>query len=323
MRALLITIFIVISSASPYIAHAQPNIPMPWPQQFITLQIEGKSVRMAYMDIQPTRPNGQSALLLHGKNFNGFYWREVAIWLALNGFRVIVPDQLGFGNSDYPDIHYSFHLLSYNTAALLDSLGIDKTVVIGHSMGGMLATRFTLMYPQRVTKLVLENPIGLEDYKTFVPYTTTDAQYQKEQKATYTSYRDYQKSYYPIWQERFDTLVRIQAMGITAPNFQEIARANALTYQMIYEQPVVYEFNHLSVPTLLVIGSEDRTVVGKSFLSKEQQHLHGHYPTLAQKTAAQIKGSKLLLLPGVGHIPHIQNIIAFRKSVAPFLGITP
>ncbi|MEP7229719.1 MAG: alpha/beta fold hydrolase [Ginsengibacter sp.] len=63
--------------------------------------------------------------------------------------------------------------------------------MIGHSMGGMLATRFTLMYPAMVEKLVLENPIGLEDYKTFVPYKPLDSLFANEMKATYVSYKKY------------------------------------------------------------------------------------------------------------------------------------
>lgn len=195
---------------------------MPWPVHYITISTEGRQARMAYMDVQPEKPNGQSALLLHGKNFNGYYWREVAVWLSGKGYRVVIPDQLGFGNSDYPDVHYSFHSLAANTAALLDSLNVRNTIVIGHSMGGMLATRFTLLYPQRVAKLILEDPIGLEDYQKIVPYTSVDTQWAKELKATYESYLNYQKSYYPLWKERYDTLVRVQAIALKAPDFRRL-----------------------------------------------------------------------------------------------------
>src|SRR5690606_16534954 len=241
-----------------------------------------------------------------------FYWRSVAAWLADNGYRVIIPDQIGFGNSDNPDIHYSFHLLAANTAALLDSLDIDRVAVIGHSMGGMLATRFSLMYPERVAKLILENPIGLEDYRRFVPYTTPDEQYDKELRADYQSYQDYQKTYYPVWKPEYDTLVQIQAIALRAPNFNDIAKASVRTYAMIYEQPVCYEFNRLRVPTLLLIGSEDRTVVGKALLPKEEQGKWGLYPDLGRKAAGAIPGAQLKLLKGIGHIPHIQDFTAFR-----------
>jgi pimeloyl-ACP methyl ester carboxylesterase len=142
------------------------NINYPFPVKFMATPMQWQSLRMAYMDIQPEKPNGKSILLLHGKNFNGSYWEATAKELRKQGYRVIIPDQVGFGKSSKPrQFQYSFQLLAMQTKSLLDSLGINKTIVIGHSMGGMLATRFALMYPSIIEKLILEDPIGLEDYQ--------------------------------------------------------------------------------------------------------------------------------------------------------------
>jgi pimeloyl-ACP methyl ester carboxylesterase len=293
---------------------------MPWSQHYLSLDVQGHLVDMAYMDVKPERPNGQVLLLLHGKNFNGWYWKGVVSWAQQQGYRIIVPDQLGFGNSDYPDIHYSFHLLASNTRQILDHLGIEKVTVIGHSMGGMLATRFALMYPQMTERLVLENPIGLEDYRTIVPYTSIEEQYRKELSATYASYQNYQKSYYPQWKPEYDSLVMIQAAALSQPDFRtNIARANALTYDMIYQQPVCYEFSRLSMPVLLIIGSEDRTIVGKALLSDADKKRYGQYPELGRRTTAAIRGAQLRELPGVGHIPHIQSAELFLAALSTFL----
>jgi pimeloyl-ACP methyl ester carboxylesterase len=108
-------------------------------------------------------------MLFHGKNFGGYYWTNVIKALSAKGYRVLVPDQIGFGKSSKPFINYSFHRLAALNRQLLDSLGIQKAVLMGHSMGGMLASRFALLYPERTAQLVLENPIGLEDYRRFVP----------------------------------------------------------------------------------------------------------------------------------------------------------
>lgn len=287
--------------------------------QFLSLTIEEKPVRMAFMDVKPAKPNGQTALLLHGKNFNGYYWANVIDWLSSRGYRVVVPDQVGWGKSSHPNIHYSFHQLADNTRRLLDTLGVKQVVVVAHSMGGMLGTRFTLMHPERVSRFVLENPIGLEDYKTFVPYQTIEQQYQKELKATYASYKQYQQSYYPVWKPAYEALVKVQASDLQKSDFKDIAWTNAVTYQMIYEQPVSYEFNRITVPTLLIIGQADRTVVGKALLAKEQQSQYGQYPALGRRTAQQIKSSQLVELPGVGHIPHIQAPDQYFKALAGFL----
>lgn len=291
----------------------------PYPSKYITLNIEQQFIKMAYMDSTPANANGHAVILLHGKNFNGYYWKDVAAHLLQQGYRIVIPDQVGWGKSDKPNIHYSFHLLAANTRQLLDSLHISSVCVIGHSMGGMLATRFTLMYPRIVEKLILEDPIGLEDYKTFVPYTPVDEQFKTELAATYGSLKKYMITYFPEWKPEYEELVKQQAASLNDPSFKQIAWANVLTYQMIYEQPVCYEFKDIRNKTLIVTGLEDRTIVGKDKLGKDEVAKHGQYPALGKKTHELIKGSKLAEFPGVGHIPHIQQFDRFITVVDPFL----
>ena len=274
---------------------------------------------MAYMDIPATTPNGKTLLLLHGKNFNGFYWKDVIPFFTGKGYRVVVPDQVGWGFSDKPGIHYSFHGLAENTRQLLDSLRIDKVQLLGHSMGGMLATRFALLYPGRVERLILENPIGLEDYRVFVPYQPLDSQIAAERRSDYAALRKYQQSYYPQWKPEYEQYVAAQFFALQSPNAAQAAKASALTYAMIYEQPVVYEFRNLRVPTLLIIGQEDRTVVGKGLLPPAEAKKRGQYPALGRWLKTQIPGSKLVELEGVGHIPHIQVTERFNTTLVEFL----
>lgn len=300
------------------VARTQP-VTYPYPVSFISLTIEQKPVKMAYMDVAASKPNGKTVVLLHGKNFNGYYWKDVIGFLTQAGFRVIVPDQVGWGQSDKPNIHYSFHLLASNTKRLLDTLGIKKIYLLGHSMGGMLATRFALMFPQTVEKLIYENPIGLEDYKTFVPYRSVDEQFSAEMKATYESLKKYQESYYPLWKPDYEPYVKAQYAALQQPGFKQATWASALTYLMIYEQPVVYEFKNITQPTLMIIGQADRTIVGKNLLSKEMVARHGNYPQLGKWFSSQIKNSKLVELEGVGHIPHIQVPGVFKEKLLAFL----
>ncbi|HXL57811.1 MAG TPA: alpha/beta fold hydrolase, partial [Chitinophagaceae bacterium] len=115
------------------------NYQYPYPVQYITLNIQGEVLKMAFMDVKPTNANGRTIMLLHGKNFNGAYWMQTAKVLSENGYRVIIPDQIGFGKSSKPQhIQYTFQLLAQNTKAILDTLGIQKVCVLGHSMGGMV-----------------------------------------------------------------------------------------------------------------------------------------------------------------------------------------
>ncbi len=294
----------------------------PHPVRYLRLRLEGQALRMAYMDVAPTaKANGRTVLLLHGKNFFGAYWRETITALAGAGFRVVVPDQLGFGRSDKPDIHYSFHQLARNTRQLLDTLGVRQAVVLGHSIGGMLATRFALLYPEATEKLVLENPIGLEDYRVGVPFQSVDEAEATERKATEESMRKYHATYYPGgYPKAHDEWLLPLAAQTRHPDFPRVARASALTYDMIYQQPVSYKFGRLTVPTLLIIGQQDRTVVGKGLIKDPRVAASmGQYPALGRRTAAQIKGGKLVALKKVSHIPHLEAPQAFQAALLGFI----
>lgn len=292
----------------------------PYPVQMLPLTIEGQDLRMAYMDVRPVgADSGRTVLLLHGKNFFGAYWKDTIKALTENGYRVIVPDQIGFGKSSKPNIHYSFNLLAANTKKLLDTLGIDKVVVVGHSMGGMLATRFTLMYPQAVSHFVLENPIGLEDYRPIVPYVTLEEQYKSELGASEEGIRTYHRGYYAQWQPEYEEYVRVAVRWKLSGEYPRLAMSAALTYQMIYDQPVCHEFANIAAKSLLVIGQADRTVVGKGRVRKELLPSVGQYPELGRRTARLIPGAKLVELPNVGHIPHFEARDRFNQELLNFI----
>ena len=293
------------------------NVKYAYPVKYFPIQTEGQDLRMAYMDVAPTdKPNGRTVVLFHGKNFGGYYWTNVIKALTARGFRVVVPDQIGFGKSSKPFIHYSFHQLAAWNKALLTSLGIQKANILGHSMGGMLATRYALLYPEATEKLLLENPIGLEDYRQIVPYVNTEQQYQTELKATAESVRNYYKtSYFTVWRPEYEELVRIAAGVTNGADFPRYAKVAAMTFTMIYEQPVVHEFANLKVPTVLFIGKEDKTIVGKGLLTPQQQAMYGQYRVLGKQTAAKIPKAKLIEFDACGHIPHLEIPTEFMVSL--------
>jgi pimeloyl-ACP methyl ester carboxylesterase len=315
--AFILFIGITAASAQDTLSITLENVKYPYPVKFMPVNIEGQDVRMAYMDIKPVGANGKTIMLFHGKNFGGYYWTNVIQALAAKGYRVIVPDQVGFGKSSKPIIHYSFHQLARFNKQLLDSLGVQSVTLLGHSMGGMLATRFALMYPQTVQKLLLENPIGLEDYRTFVPYSSAAEQYKIEIKGNYSSVKKYyESSYFTKWKPAYDYLVKIGGGVSKSADFPRYAMVAALTYEMIYEQPVCYEFGQLKVPSVLLIGKEDNTIVGKALLTPEVQAKHGQYKVLAPQIAKQIPNGKLVEFDNCKHIPHIEVPDQFLKVLA-------
>lgn len=148
----ILSVLLIFALGQIVFAQTNTDVKYPDPIKYLPLTIEKQNVKMAYMDVSPKSPNNKTVILFHGKNFNGYYWKDVIKMLNEKGFRVIVPDQIGWGKSDRPNIHYSFHQLAENNKKLLESLKISKVYVIGHSMGGMLATRFSLMFPETVEK---------------------------------------------------------------------------------------------------------------------------------------------------------------------------
>lgn len=294
----------------------------PYEVHFIHLKTQNNDLKMAYMDVKPKIPNGKTIMLLHGKNFNGAYWEQTAKDLSAKGFRVIIPDQIGFGKSSKPQ-HYqfSFAQLAANTKAILDEVAVNKTIVLGHSMGGMLATRFTLMYPETVEKLILENPIGLEDYKALAKYQTIDDAYKSELKNTYESYKNYQLKFYydNQWKPEYDKWLNLLAGWTISKDYPQVAWNAALTSDIIFNQPVVYEFKNIKTPTLLIIGTRDRTAIGKDRAPKEVQPLMGQYQELGKKTQREIAGSKLVELENVGHLPHIEVYPKFFDALYDFI----
>jgi pimeloyl-ACP methyl ester carboxylesterase len=217
----------------------------PFAVKYLPLQVEGEAVRMAYMDVPAAGPaNGRTIVLLHGKNFYGEYWTNTIRVLTNAGYRVVVPDQIGFGKSSKPDIAYSFKLLAEHTDQLLDALKIPRAVIVGHSMGGMLAVRFARDYAQRTTHLVLENPIGLEDYRTKVPARTTEQWFETElQNTNAENIRAFLSRYFVRWQPQYERFVEVRSRIALSGEYPRWAKSSALTYQMIYQQPVRQEFS--------------------------------------------------------------------------------
>ena len=235
---------------------------------------------------------------------------------------MIVPDQVGFGKSSKPEhFQYTFQTLATHTASLLDALGVERAAVVGHSMGGMLATRFALMFPERVTRLVLVNPIGLEDWKRVVPYRTVDAQFESELKSTPESIRRYMQDAYFAgeWKPAYEPLVEILAGWTQGPDRERIAWTAALTSDMVFTQPVLDEFPDLVPPTLLIIGQRDRTAIGRAWAPAAVKDTLGDYPVLGRRAAAAIPGSELVELEGVGHMPQVEAFDAYAEALLGFL----
>ncbi len=307
--------------ATPAMGLGMEGFAYPYPVRVLELTMEGQPVRMSYMDVNPDagRWNGRTVVLMHGRNFFGAYWAGTIEVLRDHGFRVVVPDQIGFGKSSKPDVPHSFHSHARNTQALLAELGVAKADFVGHSIGGMLAVRFALMYPDAVDHLVLEDPLGLEDYRLLVPYATREELTREQLAVSEESIERLFRNFVVEWRPEYQVFADVQIGWMRSPEAYRAARTAAQTYTMAYEQPVVYELPLLHSPTLLVAGAEDRTALGRTRVSPEARSKMGRYTELAPRAAALIPHARLVMLEHVAHIPHLEAPERFHRALLEFL----
>jgi pimeloyl-ACP methyl ester carboxylesterase len=297
----------------------------PYATKTFAFKSQQQNLEMVYMDVQPEKPNGRTLLLMHGKNFCAATWQQTISVMVAEGYRVVAADQVGFCKSSKPaHYQYSFQQLARNTHALLEAIGVQKVTVMGHSMGGMLATRFALLYPEHTEQLVMVNPIGLEDWKALgVPYRSVDEWYARDLNTSAEGIRKYQLNTYYAgqWRPAFDYWVQMQAGMYRGAGREQVAWASALTADMIMTQPVVYEFAQLKMPVLLLIGQLDNTALGKDAAAPALQKQLGNYKKLGRATAKKIPKATLVEFKDLGHSPQIQAPERFHQALIKGLRI--
>ena len=282
------------------------DVPYPYPVRYLPLTMYQHDVRMAYMDVPPAaQPNGRTVVLLHGMNFYGEAWTGTIEVLRKEGFRVVVPDQIGFGRSTKAIIPYNLSDMAFNTRKVLEALGIPKAAIVGHSMGGMVAARFALLYPDVTERLVLYNQIGLTDARLQRPPAPVDEAYKQLLTQSYDSvYRGIARYFVSgVVPKDVEKYVLRQYGWTLSGNWPEAAMVRALVQQMVYEDPVVYDWAHIKAKTLEIGGDKD----GPNF------------PELAKHVADTIPGAQLVLIPNVGHVPHFEAPDIFYRELVKFL----
>ena len=278
-------------------------------------------VRMAYMDIAPTaKASNRTVVLLHGKNFDSSYWAGPIKDLTASGYRVIVPDQIGFNKSAKPDLDYSFELLARLTINLLGALQIGQASFIGHSTGGMLAVRLAATYPEHVDRLILEDPIGLVDYRRYVPPQLTETLVANERGMTTSAYRAFVRRFFPVLPaQQIEPFVEWRIRVALSGEYERFCQAAAQTYQMIYREPVRDQYADIAADTLMIVGEKDVSAPLKQYASREMAARMPSIPEAAPGAVKDLRRGRLVVVPGVGHVPHLEAPDTFRQAVLAFL----
>jgi pimeloyl-ACP methyl ester carboxylesterase len=269
------------------------DVPYPYPSSYLQFTAYGQDMRIAFMNVPPLgAPNGHTVVLFHGMNFAGFYWGGPIDALRKEGFRVVVPDQIGFGRSSKPIIPYNFHDMALNTRRILQHLNIPKAMIVGHSMGGMLAARFA-------ERIVIYNPIGLFDLRYDRPWTSVDEAYPRTLASTYQTIRTslfrYVSHNPSAWTPEFEKFTRVRYAWTLSADWPRHAMVQSLLGQITYLDPVVDDWAHIKAPTLVFGGAED-SLAGPIF-KERMKFVADSIPN---------GNGRLLLLPGLGHVPHME-----------------
>ncbi len=319
MRILILCIAIFLNacastkSGNPRYNKDLDSYPYPFSVSKFEFKSQRQNLSMAYMDLNSS--SKKVIVLLHGKNFGAYYWDFIAKDLVEQGYRVIMPDQIGFGKSSKPDHYqYSFYQLAHNTLQLLKSLSIDSFTLVGHSMGGMLATHLTYYRPHQVQKLILINSIGLEPYLDLVEYKDPEFFYQSELGKTPEKMRNYQKANYydGKWSDRYEQLLVPHLGQMNHPDWKIIAWNNALTYGPIFSEDITTKMSSIKVPTRIINGTRDRTGPGRGWKKSKSTKL-GQYQVLGKQVAKRFPNAKLYELDNLGHMPHFEDYPRFKK----------
>jgi pimeloyl-ACP methyl ester carboxylesterase len=295
----------------------------PYPVSLFPVVNDGERLQMAYMDVGASgQPNGRAVVLLHGRNFPSSYWAPVIKTLTDAGFRVVVPDQVGFGKSSKPSGELHFDTMARNTVALLDYLKVGPFDIVAHSMGGMLAVRIARTYGDRVTHLVLTAPIGLEDYRLYVPPLASEKIMENEEKLTAEGYRRQLESNYALKlpPDQVTPFIDARFNIKGSPDYPRWLRAFVASSQMIYREPVVHEIPLLSQPTLFVMGADDHNAPGRPSAPEALRPKMGHNAELAKSLAELMPNARAEVIANAGHLVFLEARQRYDELMLGFLG---
>ncbi len=266
---------------------------------------------MAYMDVAPAgTPNGRTVVLFHGMNFFAAAFEVTIEALRREGFRVVAIDRIGFGRSSKPDTHYNLHMPARHSKMLIDKLGLDRVAIVGHSMGGMVATRFASTYPETTSHVVMVNQIGLTDPRPGNEWTDPEVAYERALATDYPGLLASHTRYYPRgWKPEYLCWVGVQYGLTLSGDWPRMARVRAAQRMILFEDPVVHEWQNISSKALVIGGAEDRLV--------------DDYPARARHVAESLQNAELVLFPEVGHAPAFDSPDEFHAELIRFLKSDP
>jgi pimeloyl-ACP methyl ester carboxylesterase len=243
---------------------------------------------------------GPSLLLIGGLGFGGWIWHRQVSFFS-QSFKTITFDNRGSGLSDKPDENYTIEMLTSDTIGLLDSLRIQRANIVGVSLGGLIAQKLALDYPNRVETLVLCSTVFGGPNVVLPPMEVLQfmAQPAEGPEERFAKGLRYSFSSDFISQEKEE--IEFIRKKMSEPRQPDSAYRRQVMAPLGFN--VEARLMEIKIPTLIVAGSEDKAVPVAN----------------AQRLAARIAHSQLHILEGSGHLCFIEASEKFNQLVMEFL----
>jgi 3-oxoadipate enol-lactonase len=258
-------------------------------------KIRVRGIEMAY-DVEGSGP---PVVLLHGYPFNRSMWREQVEALQASN-RVITPDLRGLGETEATPEPATMNEMAEDVAALLDELKIDRVALGGLSMGGYVALAFVRRFPLRVRALILADTRPQPDTEEGKRAREEQAQKVLEEGTGAIADLILKKALAPATlTERPDVVARVREMILTA---NPLGAAAALR-GMALRSDQTHFLASILAPTLVIVGSEDQLTP----------------PADAELMRREIRGSRLVVIPGAAHVSNLERPAEFNRALTEFL----
>jgi pimeloyl-ACP methyl ester carboxylesterase len=239
--------------------------------------------------------NGNPVLYLHSAT-GETWWTDFDEALAGAGFDVIHPAHPGFESSEGLAEIEDVHDLAFHTLDLLDALAVERTAVVGSSMGGWLAAELAVYAPERVTKLVLADAAGLGS-------PTVDMWAVKPPDLAEVLFAD-QEHWMAQLLRAIDLETSMPPAEILMPLLQSMEAGARIGWNPYMHDPKLPgRLHRVRAPTLVVWGERDE------FVPRAQ----------GERYAELIPGARLEVLPACGHLPVLEKPEELGRLVAAFL----
>jgi len=302
--AILLGLLLLVSSTP---AVAQDTLPH-YPDDVQTTTVDGREI--AFVD----RGEGAPLLFVHGLGSNLSLWRE-----TMDAFdashRVLALDLPGYGLSDKDDVPGTMSFFAETVAGFLDERGIEEATVVGVSMGGQVALTLALRAPDRVRRLALVSPAGIESFSPKEAAALKDATTAEGIVDTPDEQvRENTALNFAEWSDEYAWLIEQRHALSERDDFEAYAEANARSVAGMLESDERERFDEITVPMLVLFGAGDRLI--------PNQVLHGDVTTadVAERAEEVLPTATVRLVDDAGHLLMLERPAAFREALRSFLG---